>query len=420
MREDKVYIIGVGPAGLACLGRKELRKVRDTDLLIGSARLLDSFPSFKGRKVILGRNLKEMAVLIKSNIGQKRMTVLATGDPNFFGIARYLISVIGQDVIEIVPSISAMQLAFARIKESWDDAAFASVHSKPIESVIEVVRRSSKICLLTDGKNTPSRIAAALKASGIGDCRVYICQDLGTREEKIVRTRLNLLKNREFSPLNIMILIKDKPERMPVAGTDQVLGIPEEGFKRIDSHRSLITKLEVRAVSLAKLHLREDSVVWDIGAGTGAVSIEASKLARYGLTFAIEKNTKYISTIEGNARKFRRVNLKVVASTAPAALKDLPDPDAVFIGGSGGLVKQILQTVCSRLNEGGWVVANSATFENLQGICSELSANGFQPEVTLLNVARSKNVSDLTRLEPLNPIFIISGQRRKKRKAKSV
>jgi precorrin-6Y C5,15-methyltransferase (decarboxylating) len=247
---------------------------------------------------------------------------------------------------------------------------------------------------------------------------VFICEDIGSKTEKVTRTYLNRLEGKLFSALNIMILVKDKPERAGGAGGPQVLGIPEEKFKRIKSRKSLITKLEVRAVSMAKLRLNEDSLIWDIGAGTGSVSIEASQLAHRGRVFAIEKNADYVQVISENVKRFRRDNIEVVHASAPAALGWLPDPDAVFIGGSSGHMKKILQIACGRLREGGSIVANAATLESLQSICNELKVNGFSPEVTLLIIARSKDISDLTRLEPLNPIFVVSAYREDQRKAK--
>ena len=210
-----------------------------------------------------------------------------------------------------------------------------------------------------------------------------------------------------------MILIKEN-----TPDNTRVLGIPENRFKRRNPGKSLITKLEVRAVSIAMLGLTENSIVWDIGAGTGAVSIEASSLARCGRVFAVEKNAEDISIIKENIRRFSRNNIEVIHAYAPGGMERLPDPDAVFIGGTGGKIAEMLKLVCGKLRAEGRIVANVATLENLQAVCSELGKNGFSFEATLLNIARSREISDLTRLEPLNPVFVVTGQRKGEKKAK--
>lgn len=407
MAEAKVYIIGVAPEGAASLSPAARRLLARAELIFGGERLLRLFPALTAEKVVIKNNLAELADMIKANLGVRRMAVLASGDPDFFGIARYLTIRLGKEAIEIVPNISAMQVAFARIKESWDDAALVSVHSRPIEDIVETVRVNSKIGIFTDDKNTPTQIARVLRRQGIDDCRVYVCQDLGSQKEQIISTNLaRLSKARRLSPLSTMILIKEAKESL----NGPLFGMPDDRFRQREGN-SLITKQEVRAVSLAQLALNENSVVWDIGAGSGAVSIEASLLAKRGTVFSIEKNPKDIAIVRENIRRFRRYNIKVVKALAPDKLDELPDPTAVFVGGSGGKMKAILDSVCRRLKPGGRIVVNVATLENLHRAIGGLEANGFSAETTLVNIARSQDISDLTRLEPLNPIFIITGRR---------
>jgi len=410
MRKSKVYIIGVAPEGAPSLSPATRRLVTRAEIVFGGGRLLEMFPSLAGEKLIIKNNLAEVAGLIKANLGLKRMVVLASGDPNFFGIAKYLTGKLGKEIIEIVPNVSAMQVAFARIKENWDDAALVSVHSRPIEDIVEIVRSNHKIGIFTDDRNTPKEIARVLQERDLDNCRVFICQDLGSEQERIVSTYLDRLNTMEFSPLSVMILIRDGGSRE--TPHQQLLGIPEEKFHQRQD-RSLITKLEVRAISLAKLGLNEDSTVWDIGAGSGAIAIEASLLARKGRIFAIEKDDNCIANVRKNIEKFRRPNITVIQTLAPDELEELPAPTAVFIGGSRGKLAAILDCVCRRLRSGGRIVINVATFENLNGAISSLKANGFATETTLVNIARSKDISDLTRLEALNPVFIITGKRKK-------
>ncbi|MDP2932397.1 MAG: precorrin-6y C5,15-methyltransferase (decarboxylating) subunit CbiE [Chloroflexota bacterium] len=401
MPDHKVYIVGVGPGGVASLLPEARQAVQMADTVIGGERLLDMFPDLSGERVIIRNNLEEVADFIRSNLQHKKMVVLASGDPNFYGIARYLTSKLGKAIFEIVPNISAMQLAFARIKESWDDAVMVSVHSRPIEDIVGIAHSSHKIGLFTDDKNSPGDISRVFQERGVENCRAYICQDLGSEKEKIIATDLYSLRGMEFSPLNVMILVKDK---LP---DNTRFGIPDNEFHR--QREGLITKLEVRAISLAKMRLREDSVVWDIGAGSGAVSIEAAFLAKKGSVFAIEKDARSVEGIRENVRRFGTGNVTVVQEQAPEGLDKLPDPAAVFVGGSGGHLPEILQAACRRLKPGGNIVVNAATLETLHTALESLKANGFATEVTSVNVARSKDFSNLTHFQAMNPVFVITG-----------
>jgi precorrin-6Y C5,15-methyltransferase (decarboxylating) len=303
-----------------------------------------------------------------------------------------------------------MQLAFARIKENWDDAVFISVHSRPLKGLAEVVRSNCKVGILTDNVNSPSEIARELLARGIENCKVFVCQDLGSEEEKIVETDLVQAADKSFSDLNVMIIVR--LDRELTQESWQLLGIADERFAIRSQQKSLITKLEIRAVSLAKLGLRENSIVWDIGAGSGAVSIEASLLAGKGQVFAIEKNGGDVVVIQENVKRFNRTNIEIIQASAPEGLEGLHDPSAIFIGGSGGRLPAILRLACQKLKAGGRIVVNLATLENLQAACRELEVNGFDAEITLINIARSKAVLELTRLEALNPVFVVAGWRK--------
>jgi precorrin-6Y C5,15-methyltransferase (decarboxylating) len=403
MPRNKVHIIGVAPEGASSLLPEARRLVNGAEIILGGKRLLDMFPSLAGKKITIRNNLAEVTELISRNLGHKRMVVLASGDPNFYGIARYLTGKLGKDVLEIVPNVSAMQVAFARIKEGWEDAVLVSVHSRPIEDIVEMVRSNNKVGIFTDDEHTPATIAKVLLEHGVDGYRAYVCQNLGRKDEKVIATDLPGLRQIKVSPLNVLILLREKPEKRQ----QQIFGIPEASFYR--RREGLITKQEVRAVSLAKMCLTDESVLWDIGAGSGAISIEASFLARRGRIFAIEKNQKDIAIIKKNLRKFQVPNVEVVQAFAPDGLDGLPNPTAVFIGGSGGKMEEILDFVCQRLKPGGRIVINIVVLEHLSVAINVLKARGFVPEVTLVNVARSTGVGELTRFEALNPVFVVTG-----------
>jgi precorrin-6Y C5,15-methyltransferase (decarboxylating) len=406
MSKGKVHIIGVAPGGASSLLPQARRLVNQAEIVWGGKRLLALFPSLTGERIAIKNNLAEVTDLIKRNLGQKRMVVLASGDPNFYGIASYLTDKLGKDIVEIIPNVSAMQLAFARIKESWENAVFASVHSRPIADIVETVRLNDKVGIFTDDEHTPATIARVLLEHGVDGYRAYVCQNLGSKDEKVIETDLPGLCQTKSSPLNTLILLR---ERKP-AGTlyPRWLGIPDEEFHQRRPKEGLITKQEVRAISLAKMHLTDESIFWDIGAGSGAVSIEASFLIRKGRIYAIEKNDADVAIIRKNLRKFRVPNVEVVQTFAPDGLGNLPDPTTVFIGGSGGRMEEILDFVSQRLKPGGRIVINIVALENLGAAVNTLKARGFVTDVTLVNIARSTSVMELTRLEALNPVFVVA------------
>lgn len=405
----KVYIIGVTSEGAAGLSARALRLLKRAEVVFGGQRLLDMFPSLKGEKFGIGKNLAEVAGLIERDMTTKRVVVLASGDPGFYGIAAYLVGKLGKPRFEIIPNVSAMQLAFARIRESWTGAVFVSAHGRLAGEIVEAVRHHDKIGIFTGGENTPSVIAGILLASGLRGYRVYVCQDLGSRAEKIIKTDLRHLSGRDFAPLNVMILIKEKSQPVVAAWAP---GIPDDEFYQRKPLDGLITKLEVRAVSLAKLRLGEGSVVWDIGAGSGAVSIEAALLARQGSVYAVEKNAADATIIKKNIRKFGVSNVTVTQALAPDGLESLPAPAAVFIGGSGGNMAEILAVTCRRLKPGGRIVINLVVMENLTIAVNTLKANGFTVEISLVNIARSASILELTRFSALNPVYVVAAYKK--------
>ncbi len=202
------------------------------------------------------------------------------------------------------------------------------------------------------------------------------------------------------------------PEAAKAIGKARPLGLADDDFEQRRPLRGQITKREVRAVSLYSLGLCPDSIVWDIGAGTGSISVEAALIAHRGRVFAVEKDLENIGLLERNVERLGRDNIEIIAAEAPAALDSLPDPDSVFIGGSGGNLLAILQLVGQRLKRGGRVVANLAVLERSHEAYHQMQQLGFQTELVMVNAARGKELRDGTvRLESLNPVFVVSGVR---------
>ena len=399
MSLQKIYLVGAGIEGWEGFGSKALEVIAKTEVMVGRQRHLDIFPDFSGDKMPLG-DLPELLDFLKTT--QKQVVVLATGDPNFFGIARFLLRNLPKERIEIFANVTSMQYAFARIKEPWDDAIFVSVHGRGMQPAIDKIVAAEKVCVLTDKVNTPAAIAAELIDRGAEGYEAWLCEDLGLPGEKITRRDLRGLLDITSSELNILILIKTYE---PNLTQYPLIGIEDDEFH---TSKKLITKQEVRAVTLAKLQLQNDLVMWDIGAGSCSVSIEASNLMPNGRIYAVEQNSQCIAFIRENLGKFAARNVKLVEGEAPDALDGLPDPDRVFIGGSGGMLEEIIITVDNRLKPDGKVVLNAVTLDTLTRAVEFLEDHGFTVEAACVNIAKTRNLTEYKMFEAQNPVYVIT------------
>ncbi len=197
--------------------------------------------------------------------------------------------------------------------------------------------------------------------------------------------------------------------REPVEETPRALGLPDDAFEQRRPARGQITKREVRAVSLYSLGLRPDSVVWDIGAGTGSVAVESAMIAHEGTVYAIERDESSIPLLQNNVSRWGSSNVHIIQGEAPSVLEEMAAPDCVFVGGSGGMLKDILNAVAGRLKPHGRIVVNLAALERAQESLHQLKDLGFNTEMVMVHSARSKEMPDgTTRLESLNPVFVVT------------
>lgn len=407
---NTVTIVGMGMSP-EDLSNRALSIIKEADILIGGKRHLDYFSEMPVQKFLISRNLKEVLSVINASMKKKKkVVVIASGDPGYYGIGNYLITNLGKEKIEIIPNITTFQSAFAKIKESWDDALLLSLHGRPMPQVVPLLKKHKKVGLLIGNKNTPSRIAksvlsedASLKAT-----RVFILEKLGTKEERVLRYFLKNIINKTFSPLSVMILIA-KTRDGETKGEKIHLGIPDALF----SHKGgLITKDDVRIFTLAKLNLPKRGVFWDIGSGSGSIAIEAALLAPELTICAVEKYDKRIRDVKKNMRKFHTGNTIVpILGEAPQILKILPKPHRIFIGGTEGQLLSILRYCQNSLHPSGKIVINAATLETVNAAVSFFDKIGWLSTVTLLNISKIKKIGDQRRFHPLNPIFIIEGSK---------
>ena len=402
MSSQKICLVGAGIEGWEGFGSRALEVINEAEVLIGHKRHLDIFPDFKGKKHELG----DLSILLEQLRSSDQPTVvLGSGDPNFFGIARFLLRNLPKERIEIFPNVTSVQYAFAQIKEPWDDAIFVSVHGRGLKPAVDRIVAAEKVAVLTDKTNNPAAIARELIHRGAEGYEAWLCEDMGTPAEKFTKTDVKGLLDIPASELNILILIKAWE---PQLAQYPVIGIEDEEFA---TAKKLITKQEVRAVTLAKLRLQDDLVMWDIGAGSGSVSIEASNLMPNGRIFALEMNPQYLGFIRDNLKKFVARNVMLIEAFAPEGLEELPDPDRVFIGGSGGMLEEIIDAVDRRLKPDGVIVANAVTLDTLTKAVEFLEDHGYAVEVACINVSRTRGLTEYKLFEALNPVYIISARK---------
>jgi precorrin-6Y C5,15-methyltransferase (decarboxylating) len=405
---QKVYIVGIGDDGVEGLAARSQQLLREAELLIGADRALRAIPASQAQRIEIGVDLEAIIERIDKSPAQK-VVILASGDPLFYGTARYLTDRLGKDRFEVLPHVSSMQLAFARVKETWDEAYLTNLATQSLDVAVEKIRTAEKVGIFTTEQHSPAVVAQALLARKIDYFSAYVCENLGAPDERVMQGDLSEIATQAFGPLNVMILVRqpDVPDRPTSMVGTRMFGNPDESFLQSQPKRGLLTPAEVRAIALAELDLGPNSIVWDVGAGSGSVAIEAARLASGGQVFAIEMDPEDHGLILANAERFAVKNLVPVLGQAPDCWEKLPPPDAIFVGGSGRQVSRIVELAFARLKLGGRIVANVGSIENLDAVYQSLVRSGGDASVWMVNLARGIQQIDRMRFEALNPTFLV-------------
>lgn len=398
-----IYVVGAGVEEQEGFSARALSLVRQAQTLYGAPRLLELFADLPMSKVPLHEN-DDLSRLLHEAAGDDDAitVVLTSGDPLFFSIGRSLLRNLPKDKLEFVPNVSSVQFAFARIKEPWDDAVFVSTQGRSLADVVDRVVANNKAAILTDSQHTPAAIADELLRRGRDGYTAYLCENLGSSDEQIVQTTVKQLPQLSAAELNVLIFIKSYDGDS--YGSQRAFGIEDGKFTAL---KKQMTGEEARVVALAKLQLQRDMTLWDIGAGSGSVSIEADYLLPEGTIFAVERNREYLLSLQQNLNKFKTRNVRIVAGEAPDCLEDIADPDRVFIGGSGGNLWDILETVDARLRAAGRIVVTATTLDTLVAATDYFENSGYAVEVVALNVARTSATTDYKVFAARNPVYII-------------
>jgi precorrin-6Y C5,15-methyltransferase (decarboxylating) len=395
-----IHVVGAGIEGQEGFSQRALQLLEQADIIVGAPKQLALFNNLKAEKRVLEHEsdiCEQLREVVDANV-----VVLASGDPLFFSIGRDLLRNIAPEKLEFVPNVTSAQFAFARIKQPWDDAVFISAEGLPLTMVVNRIIANDKAAVLTHDRCPAGAIAREMLNRGREGYSVYVCENLGGDDERIEETSVKALLDMSISSLNVLIFIK----RFDYEGRQYqpTLGIADSKFQSL---KKQITPEEVRVIALAKLQLRQDMTLWDIGAGSGSICVEADFLLPHGRIYAVERNSEYLGFLRHNLNKFSTRNVRIIEGEAPSCLEELPDPDRVFIGGSGGKLWDLLETVDTRLNLEGRIVLTASTLDTLTAATDFFENNGYTVQVTTINVARTSNTSDYKIFEAQNPVNII-------------
>jgi precorrin-6B C5,15-methyltransferase / cobalt-precorrin-6B C5,C15-methyltransferase len=408
--EPRIHIIGVGPDGLSALTTRARELLTAAEVVFGSEQVLAFVPELRAERRVLGGDLQEAVNALTAVMGRKRAALLAAGDPLFYGVARYLCDRLGPDHFEVLPHVSSMQMAFARVKETWDDAYLTDLQTHPLETVLDRIRTAETVGLFPSEAEGPAVVARELLARGLDYFRVYVCENLGGRDERVTQGELSEIQEMEFSPLAVLILRRKpgRPDRPAATARQRRFGNPDEVFAQSRPKSGLITQAEVRAMALAQLAIPTGGVVWDVGAGSGSVAVEAAQLSDPGMVYAIEQDAADYHLILANAEAFGVRNLKAIHGAAPAVFAGLPAPDAIFVGGLGHEIDRLLEAAWKMLRPGGWMTINVASLESLGTTYAVLKGLTRPIQVLMVNVARGAEQLETLRFEAVNPTFLLT------------
>ena len=392
-----VTLIGMGSGSWEALSVQAQDAVRRAGLVFGAKRLLAGLPpECTARQFALYQPAEILETLAQAP-GQDA-AVLYSGDTGFYSGASGLLTPLRALGIpaRVYPGVSSIQLLAAALGRPWQDWKLVSAHGCACDPVAQCMTERS-VFFLTGGAETPATLCRKLTDAGMGEAHGVVGENLGTGEEAIRYGSAAELAGQSFAPLSVLLVENfDVPHfRTP--------GFPDESFIR---GQVPMTKQEVRAAALAKLAVAPTDTLWDVGAGTGSVSVEMALAAPMGQVYAVECDADACALVRQNQAKFAASNLTLIAGKAPEALQNLPAPDAVFIGGSKGNMQAIVDAALAANPQTRLCIAAIA-LETLQQSIAALAAHGLAAQVTQIAVSRSKSAGSLHLMMANNPVFLI-------------
>lgn len=400
----KVYIVGIGIGSKDFLHKRAIDTIDKCHILMGAERMLKGFAHLN-KDTFKCIDSASMYEYIKNDMEHESFAVLVSGDTGFYSLSKKLTELLLENnvaQVENIPAIGSLQYFSSKLNLSWDKLKYVSAHGRKLNIVSNVIF-NDKVFMLTDKDLSPDKICRILTDKGLGHLKVSVGENLSYDNERIIQDRADNIASMKFESLAVIIVHNDNP----ISPDDVNRSIRDEEFI---TGPAPITKSEIRTISVGKLGLREDYTVYDIGAGTGSVSIEAALKLSNGTLYAIEKDLDAYELIKENIKKFKTYNIEVINDTAPKGLESLPAPDACFIGGSSGNMDEIMAMVLEK-NPTVKIVINTITLESLNEALECMKKYHLEDvEIVNVSVARSREVGRYHMMMAQNPIYIISGR----------
>lgn len=393
----EVIIAGIGPGCQEQITVGALEAIRSADICIGAERMLD-LARKEGKEVFAEYRSKEIAEFLRTHSEYQRAVILVSGDTGFFSASKKLISDLRSWNPKVLPGISSLAYFCGRLGIGWEDVMLCSHHGIEV-SLVDRIRENQKVFSLFGKGAEIHKVCAVLCGYGMNQVHVSVGERLSYPDERLIQGTPEEICREEIGDLSVAVF--ENPEALEGG---YPFGIPDDAFIR---GRVPMTKEEVRTVSLSKLKLHKNSIVYDIGAGTGSVSIEAALACSEGSVYAVEKNPEALELICKNIKKFRLSNIKTVCGLAPEALRDLPRPTHAFIGGSSGGLEEILELLFEK-NPGIRLVLNAVSLETIARITELAGRRQLLLEAVSVQVSRSRKAGNYHLMQGENPIMIIS------------
>ena len=410
----QITIAGIGPGNIECMTHETLQAIERADCLVGARRMLQQ-RCRTGQGVCEAIAPEKIVSFILEHPEYQRYTVLMSGDTGFFSGTKKLLRSLAvhglEQNVRVLPGLSSLSVLCARLKTSYEDVRMVSLHGREGD-IVKELRTFPRVFTLVGTEDGIAGLCTTLTRAGLGDAKIHVGERLSYPDEKITSGLCRDMKDRTFHSLSAALL--ERPESGEDHGSLVTAGLPDSVFLRAEGQKGVIpmTKSEIRALCLSKLQLSEDSVCWDIGAGSGSVAIEMARLACKGQVFAIERDEKAVLLILENQKNLLfSDNLTVVEGIAPDACRELPAPTHAFIGGSTGNMKEILHLLLDK-NEHVRIVAAAISLETIAELTQCMKEFSFtQTQVISVNISTDRKAGAYHLMNARNPVYIFMMQR---------
>lgn len=396
----RVNIVGIGPGNPELLTGAAIKAIKESNILIGDKRMLAAFAEADKKIYDTIKTADIVEIAASANPEKDVLAVLVSGDVGFFSLAKTISGKLPDCECVRYCGISSLVYFAAKLQLSWDDAKIVSMHGRK-QNLVAAVAENKKVFSLTGGEHTPQMLCAQLCEHGLSDVQVYVGENLSYPEEKITVGTAAEISKQNFPSLSVMMVINEQAAKyQPV-----VHGLADELFTR---SKVPMTKQEVRSVSMSKLMPKATDKIYDIGAGTGSCSVELALLANKGQVWAFERNPEAVALIHKNKDLFGIENLEVIAGEALENIKNMPAPDCVFVGGSGGDLCEMLDIIYAK-NSACRVVINAITIETLAEVADYYKKHqDYSLEIVNVCVARSRKLGSYNLMMAQNPVYVMT------------